>query len=144
MAELLRVDNLSAGYDEAVVLNGISLTLAEGETLALLGRNGTGKSTLVAYLLQEIIKKHPAVVKAIYKAFVDAKNEYVAKLKAGLRDSAHDKRYGGYLKMMDDPLPMGIKDNLPTINMLIDIATNQGLIPRRMTVDELFIDPDKL
>ena len=36
MAELLRVDNLSAGYDEAVVLNGISLTLAEGETLALL------------------------------------------------------------------------------------------------------------
>jgi len=47
MAELLRVDNLSAGYDEAVVLNGISLTLAEGETLALLGRNGTGKTTLM-------------------------------------------------------------------------------------------------
>ena len=98
----------------------------------------------VLTIKDEIIKKHPAVVKAIYKAFVDAKNEYVAKLKAGLRDSAHDKRYGGYLKMMDDPLPMGIKDNLPTINMLIDIATNQGLIPRRMTVDELFIDPDKL
>ena len=47
MAELLRVDNLSAGYDEAVVLNGISLTLGEGETLALLGRNGTGKTTLM-------------------------------------------------------------------------------------------------
>ena len=47
MAELLRVDNLSAGYDEAVVLNGINLTLGEGETLALLGRNGTGKTTLM-------------------------------------------------------------------------------------------------
>ena len=44
MAELLRVENLSAGYDEAVVLNGISLSLGEGETLALLGRNGTGKT----------------------------------------------------------------------------------------------------
>ena len=47
MAELLRVEDLSAGYDEAVVLNGISLTLGEGETLALLGRNGTGKTTLM-------------------------------------------------------------------------------------------------
>src|SRR6478735_4764485 len=47
MAELLRVDNLSAGYGEAVVLNGISFALDEGATLALLGRNGTGKTTLI-------------------------------------------------------------------------------------------------
>jgi branched-chain amino acid transport system ATP-binding protein len=47
MAELLNIDMLSAGYDEAVVLNNISLTLGEGQTLALLGRNGTGKTTLI-------------------------------------------------------------------------------------------------
>jgi branched-chain amino acid transport system ATP-binding protein len=47
MAELLKVQNLSAGYGEAVVLNDISLSLGEGETLALLGRNGTGKTTLM-------------------------------------------------------------------------------------------------
>jgi branched-chain amino acid transport system ATP-binding protein len=47
MAELLRVENLSAGYGEAVVLTGIHLSLAEGQTLALLGRNGTGKTTLI-------------------------------------------------------------------------------------------------
>ena len=47
MAELLTVQNLSAGYGEAVVLNDISLSLGEGETLALLGRNGTGKTTLM-------------------------------------------------------------------------------------------------
>ena len=51
MSELLRVEHLSAGYDEAVVLNDISLTLAEGETLALLGRNGTGKTTLMDTLV---------------------------------------------------------------------------------------------
>lgn len=44
---LLQIDDLSAGYGEAVVLTGISLTLAEGRTLALLGRNGTGKTTLI-------------------------------------------------------------------------------------------------
>ncbi len=47
MAELLRVEGLSAGYGEAVVLHDVSLALGEGETLALLGRNGTGKTTLI-------------------------------------------------------------------------------------------------
>jgi len=47
MADLLQVTDLSAGYGEAVVLNGVSFSLAEGETLALLGRNGTGKTTLM-------------------------------------------------------------------------------------------------
>jgi len=47
MTELLRVENLSAGYGEAVVLNGVSLAIGEGQTLALLGRNGTGKTTLI-------------------------------------------------------------------------------------------------
>jgi branched-chain amino acid transport system ATP-binding protein len=47
MNELLRVENLSAGYGEAVIVNGVSLSLPEGETLALLGRNGTGKTTLM-------------------------------------------------------------------------------------------------
>jgi branched-chain amino acid transport system ATP-binding protein len=47
MAELLRVDALCAGYGEAVVLHEVSLALGEGRTLALLGRNGTGKTTLI-------------------------------------------------------------------------------------------------
>ncbi|WP_225770985.1 ABC transporter ATP-binding protein [Inquilinus sp. Marseille-Q2685] len=47
MAELLALRDLIAGYGEAVVVSGVSLTLAEGEALALLGRNGTGKTTLL-------------------------------------------------------------------------------------------------
>ena len=47
MAELLVVENLRAGYGEAVVLQDVSLALDEGQTLALLGRNGTGKTTLI-------------------------------------------------------------------------------------------------
>lgn len=44
---LLQTKDLVAGYGEASVLAGISLTLQPGKTLALLGRNGTGKTTLV-------------------------------------------------------------------------------------------------
>ena len=47
MAELLRIESLSAGYGQAVILHNVSLSLAQGETLALLGRNGTGKTTLM-------------------------------------------------------------------------------------------------
>jgi branched-chain amino acid transport system ATP-binding protein len=47
MPDLLSIDNLRAGYGEAVVLPGLSLTMAEGEVLAVLGRNGTGKTTLI-------------------------------------------------------------------------------------------------
>lgn len=47
MADLLQIDDLSAGYGESVVLSGVGFSLAEGQTLALLGRNGTGKTTLI-------------------------------------------------------------------------------------------------
>src|SRR4051795_4904045 len=47
MPDLLRIEHLRAGYGEAVVLPDMSLALAEGEALALLGRNGTGKTSLI-------------------------------------------------------------------------------------------------
>jgi branched-chain amino acid transport system ATP-binding protein len=51
MAELLRVEGLTSGYGEAVVVQGVSLALRSGESLALLGRNGTGKTTLLNTLV---------------------------------------------------------------------------------------------
>ena len=48
---LLQIEGLSAGYGEAVVITDISLQLAQGHTLALLGRNGTGKTTLMNTLV---------------------------------------------------------------------------------------------
>ena len=47
MADLLEIDGLTSGYGEAVVIRDLSLRLAEGEALALLGRNGVGKTTLL-------------------------------------------------------------------------------------------------
>ncbi|MDE2062194.1 MAG: ABC transporter ATP-binding protein [Bradyrhizobium sp.] len=47
MADLLSIENLRAGYGEAIVLPDMTLSLGEGEVLALLGRNGTGKTTLI-------------------------------------------------------------------------------------------------
>jgi branched-chain amino acid transport system ATP-binding protein len=52
MAErLLEVEELSCGYGEAVVLSGVTFALDAGRSLALLGRNGTGKTTLIDTLV---------------------------------------------------------------------------------------------
>jgi branched-chain amino acid transport system ATP-binding protein len=51
MAELLRMVDVWSGYGDAVVLEDVSLALAEGDSLALLGRNGMGKTTLLATLV---------------------------------------------------------------------------------------------
>jgi branched-chain amino acid transport system ATP-binding protein len=51
MTELLAVEGLTAGYGESVVLDDVSLHMEEGDSLALLGRNGVGKSTLLVTLM---------------------------------------------------------------------------------------------
>jgi branched-chain amino acid transport system ATP-binding protein len=45
------LDAVSAGYGDTVVLEAIALDLLPGETLAVLGRNGVGKTTLLATIM---------------------------------------------------------------------------------------------
>ena len=51
MSATLAVEDLTAGYGATVVLDGVSFALPPGGTLALLGRNGVGKTTLLASLM---------------------------------------------------------------------------------------------
>jgi branched-chain amino acid transport system ATP-binding protein len=51
MSELLRLDNVRAGYGDSIVLEDVALALEEGDSLALLGRNGMGKTTLLMTLM---------------------------------------------------------------------------------------------
>jgi branched-chain amino acid transport system ATP-binding protein len=51
MPELLGVEGVFAGYGDSIVLEDVSLALEEGGSLALLGRNGVGKTTLLLTLM---------------------------------------------------------------------------------------------
>jgi branched-chain amino acid transport system ATP-binding protein len=51
MTAILELDQVTAGYGESIVLDGVSLTMAEADALAVLGRNGVGKTTLLITLM---------------------------------------------------------------------------------------------
>lgn len=48
---MLKVENISAGYDRSTVLSGLTLEVEKGELVALLGRNGAGKTTTIRSLM---------------------------------------------------------------------------------------------
>ena len=51
MSKLLALEKVTAGYGDSVVLEDVSLAMEEGDSLALLGRNGVGKTTLLVTLM---------------------------------------------------------------------------------------------
>ena len=51
MASSLELRNVSAGYGDTVVLEDINLKLAPGENVSIIGRNGVGKTTLLATIM---------------------------------------------------------------------------------------------
>jgi 4,5-dihydroxyphthalate decarboxylase len=92
----------------------------------------------------EVLKAHPWVARSLYNAFSEAKARWLVKFKSGEASAASDKKYRQLAKIVgDDPLPFGMKQNLRTIQALEDTAFKQKLTPRRMSIDELFVDPEK-
>ncbi|TCM19764.1 4,5-dihydroxyphthalate decarboxylase [Novosphingobium sp. PhB165] len=91
-----------------------------------------------------ILEQHPWIARSLNDAFTRAKDEWLAKLNSG---EATGKGADKYRALQDivgaDPLPYGIEENRATIEALEQTAFKQGLTPRRMTMEELFVDPTK-
>lgn len=88
-----------------------------------------------------VLAEHPWVAKSIYDAFDKAKQDWLAKLDGST--NAGDKKYQALRKIVGpDPLPYGIEANRKTIETLEATAFKQGLTPRRMAMNELFVDPN--
>jgi 4,5-dihydroxyphthalate decarboxylase len=90
-----------------------------------------------------VLAEHPWIAKSIYDAFDQAKQQWLERLDAGQATTAGDKKYQALQKIVGhDPLPYGLKENLKTIETLEATAFKQGLTPRRMSIGELFVDPN--
>lgn len=92
-----------------------------------------------------VLEAHPWVARSLNDAFTRAKDDWVAKLHAGTAQGDNAAKYAKLAKVVgDDPLPYGIEANRPTIEALEKTAWDQRLTPKRMTIDELFVDPSKI
>ena len=99
-------------------------------------------STIV--VKDSVLEEHPWVARSIYDAFTKAKDAWVAKLNSGEATGAGADKYRKLQKIVGaDPLPYGIEANRATIEALEKTAFDQGLTPRRMSMDELFVDPEQ-
>ena len=88
-----------------------------------------------------VLAAHPWVADSLYRAFDTAKRQWLAKLHSGEAASDSDRKYLQLRKIVGtDPLPYGIEANRKTIEALESTAFKQGLTPRRMSMDELFVD----
>ena len=61
---ILQARDIHAWYGSSHVLHGVSLDIARGETVGLLGRNGMGKSTLIRTLLGHVVQRDGQIVLA--------------------------------------------------------------------------------
>ena len=102
---LLKVDNLNTYYGESHVLQDMSLAIDQGEIVALLGRNGMGKSTTMKSIMGLVKPKSGTV---IYKDRNITGYPPYKVARAGIGYVPEDRRIFPNLSVMDN-LAMGIK-----------------------------------
>ena len=88
-----------------------------------------------------VLAQHPFVAKSLFDAFLKAKDAYVARLKAGEGNGPDDLKYRSLTEVVGDPLPYGLKENMPSIEAMLTYGLQQGLIPKRMPMADVFVDP---
>ena len=86
-----------------------------------------------------LLAQYPWLGQSLYDAFLESKEMYLTQLRAGQCQTPIDKDYLTVSKIVGDPLPYGVKNNLPAINALIDYCYQQSLIPKRYAVEDMFV-----
>jgi 4,5-dihydroxyphthalate decarboxylase len=91
-----------------------------------------------------VLAEHPWVAQSLFRAFDAAKQAWLKDLHSGAAATAGDKKYLALTDIVGpDPLPYGLAANLATIEALERAGANQKLTPRRMSIEEYFLDPEK-
>jgi len=96
----------------------------------------------VIVVKDSVLAEHPSVALALLEAFSASKLLYLRDLAAGETDFGTDEHYRAMQRIVGaDPLPYGMRENRTSIDCLIRYCFEQGLLPRRFSADEMFVDP---
>jgi 4,5-dihydroxyphthalate decarboxylase len=86
----------------------------------------------------DVLAAHPDVASDLFNVFDEAKRGYVERLAAGQIENADDEFFKKVMDVTGDPLPYGIEPNRRMLDAVIAHALEQGIIRRRVAVDEIF------
>lgn len=85
---MIEVKNVSKSYGERVILNDISVSFPEGKIVALIGGNGTGKSTLLS-IISRLVKKDEGEINLLNQDVFEMTNREFAKKLSILKQANH-------------------------------------------------------
>jgi len=85
----------------------------------------------------EILDANPELAPELFNAFADAKRIYLHRLGAGLVERP-DQVHLRVKELTGDPLPYGIEPNRPTLEAIVQYSVEQGMLPRRVAIEDLF------
>lgn len=92
----------------------------------------------------DVLSKYPFLADALFDTFEEAKKLWLEKLHGGAADVLDSDKYADIMPFVgDDPLPNGLEANRATIETLVNYAYQQKLIPKRVPIEELFLDVRK-
>jgi branched-chain amino acid transport system ATP-binding protein len=122
---MLRLESLSCGYGEMTAVQGLTLTIPNGEITALLGANGSGKSSTIM-----CIAGHVAVTKGwlIYKEKDITDDTPMARVEAGIAVVPEGRRLFAGLTVRENLLVGGFSQ--PRVKNREGIARVLNLFPR--------------
>ncbi|QRP50473.1 ABC transporter substrate-binding protein [Amycolatopsis sp. FDAARGOS 1241] len=86
----------------------------------------------------EVLDAHPGVAKALFDAFAECKRRYVEQLRAGVAETADDRRYSRVMAETGDPLPYGIETNRAVLELLAEQALAQHILTKPVAVESMF------
>jgi ABC-type branched-subunit amino acid transport system ATPase component len=122
-ASLLEVESLEAGYDEALILHGVSLRAGADEIVAIIGPNGAGKSTLLK-AVYGLVTRHGGTVRF---AGADV---------TGIRPDRLTSRGLNYVPQTDNVFPtLTLAENVHVSSLVLPKAERRSAVEH---VEELF------
>ncbi len=88
----------------------------------------------------DVLAEYPEVAKAVFDTFVESKTQYLRQLNAGIwsHSFSTDQLHRDVTPILGDPLPYGIEPNRPMLDLLVSQALRQGILTRKVSVDDVF------
>jgi 4,5-dihydroxyphthalate decarboxylase len=111
---------------------------AREEGFAALRQRGLYPINHTVVIKNELLAERPEIAGDLFDAFAEAKRGYIERLTRGEIEDKDDEFFKKVMDVTGDPLPYGIEANRKMLDAVITHAVEQGIIPQRMSVDELF------